>query len=90
MSNCNPAGGICNIIGATDNDDTAGCTQGIDIILGTYQAVDVSPGDFACDPLTQANNKDEIRIDLRLTLPEDISPTVAPVVNNLVADITSN
>jgi hypothetical protein len=90
VTNCNTAD--CSMAGATNDDTIAGCTIGPDLgAFATFQVVDeVAPGDHVCDPLTSANAQDEVRIDLELTIPEDITPTGGIVMNNMVADITTN
>jgi len=54
-------------------------------VVGDTPAIDDS-----CDRLEFENTQDEMRLDLRLTLPEDIAPTTGAVTNRVILDIDAN
>ncbi|MFH1289869.1 MAG: hypothetical protein ABIH92_00500 [Nanoarchaeota archaeon] len=78
-------------MGASDDDNVASCTPGGGFAFGTYYPINVvAPGDLVCDPYLYLDVADELRIDLRLTIPEDTPSTGGAATNHLIADIVLN
>ena len=54
--------------------------------VDTYETITTAI-DESCDLFNQENTMDEMRLDVRLTLPEDILPTSGVVTNRIILDI---
>ena len=70
------------------NIETGSCTEGGDITLGAWTAVDkVGAGDEICAPLGFADGADTISIDIKLTIPSDA--TVGQQTDTFTATATA-
>jgi hypothetical protein len=73
---------------AVADTDPACTTFNVGTPADTYEPIAVSPAiDDSCDLFESENTKDEMRLDVRLTLPEDILPTGGVVTNRVILDI---